>query len=141
MTRFPILSIDLIIQDPKGRILLGKVSEKWQEGGKYLWGLPGREVLFGESLATCAERNLKGELGMEMLSGKVICANSNFGYDNHYVTIGILLKARGNPVNKRPNDWIEWKWFEKKDIPSKLFPSAERTLKAFLKGVVSLDFK
>ena len=140
MKKFPKVSIDLILEDPKGRILLGKVSKKWQESGKYLWGLPGREVAFGENLKECAKQNLKKELGMEMISSKVVCVNSNFGYGNHYVSIGILVKAKGRPINKRPEDWIEWKWFEKRKIPSKLFPSAKVTLKAFLKKKISLDF-
>ena len=129
------------MQDSHGRILLGKVNEKWQEGGRYLWGLPGREVSFGESLKACAERNLKEEVGMEMVSGMIVSINSNFGYGNHYVAIGILIEANGNPINHQPDDWIEWKWFDKEDMPSKLFPSAELTLKTFFEGVLSLDFK
>jgi ADP-ribose pyrophosphatase YjhB (NUDIX family) len=141
MEKNPVLSIDLIIEDSMEQILLGRVSEKWQEGGRYLWGLPGRELLFGESLRACTERNLYEELGMEMLSSKVVCVNSNFGYSNHYITIGILVRARGDPVNKRPIDWIEWRWFKADTIPLELFPSARQTLKAFFQKVVSLDFE
>ena len=133
MKKHPILSVDLIIQDNQGKILLGKISEKWREGNKYLWGLPGREVSYGETLVQCVKRNLREEIGMKMLSCKVVCINSNFGYGNHYITIGILTKAKGSPINKQLDDWIEWKWFKRKDIPSKLFPSAKMTLKAFLK--------
>ncbi len=141
MEKRPILSIDLIICNSQGQILLGKVSEKWQEGGKYLWGLPGREVSFGESLKVSAERNVRDEVDMEMISGKVVCINSNFGYGNHYVAVGILVEAKGSPVNKHPNDWYEWKWFDENDIPSNLFPSAKLTLVAFFENRMSHDFE
>ncbi|MBI2040192.1 hypothetical protein HYT18_03895 [Candidatus Microgenomates bacterium] len=59
---------------------------------------------------------------------------------NHYVSIGILVKAKGTPKVTQADDWIEWKWFDKGNIPTKLFPSAERTLRSFLKGVISLEF-
>ncbi len=140
MKNHPILSIDLIIQNAEGRILLGKLTEKWQDGEKYLWGLPGREVAFRESLRVCAERNIKEELGIELISAQAVCVNSNFGYGNHYVAVGILAIARGNPVNKKPEDWTEWKWFATYRLPSKLFPSAERTLKSFLNKSISNDF-
>jgi len=139
--KYPVVSVDIIIQDSKKRILLGKVSRKWAGSRRALWGLPGREVLFGESLKGCVERNLKEELNLIMISGKIVCVNSNFGYGNHYVSIGVLVKTKGILVNKRPNDWIEWRWFKKRHIPKKLFPSAERTLKTFHKKLVSLDFK
>jgi ADP-ribose pyrophosphatase YjhB (NUDIX family) len=136
----PAVSIDLIVQDLQGRILLGKLSERWQEGGKYLWGLPGREVSFGETLKACAERNLKGELNIEMTAGKIVCINSNFGFGNHYISVGILVAASSSPRNKKSEDWQGWKWFDKGKIPKKLFPSAEKTLKSFLENKISLDF-
>lgn len=141
MKRHPVVSIDLIIQNPQGQILLGEVSEKWQDGGRYLWGLPGREVSFGEDLMTCVKRNLKQEVGMESASAKIVSINSNFGYGNHYVAIGVLVTANGSPRINRPEDWVQLKWFDKKDIPTKLFPSAQLTLKSFLEGVISLEFK
>lgn len=77
---------------------------------------------------------------MDMVSGRVVCVNSNFGFNNHFISIGILVNAKGIPQVTRPQDWIEWRWFDKDKIPTKLFPSAELTLKSFLKGVFSLDF-
>lgn len=140
MKKLPVVAVDIIVQDSKDKILLGRVAEKWQGGRKYIWGLPGREISFGEDIKTSVKHNLKEELGVEMIDGQVVCVNSNFGLGNHYVTIGVTAKIDGNVVNKRPADWLEWKWFEKKSIPPKLFPSAERTLKAFLKESMSLDF-
>lgn len=141
MEKKPTIAIDIIIQDSKGRILLGKLSEKWRDQGKYLWGLPGREISFGENLKSCAERNLLDELGLKLTAGKIICVNSNFGHGNHFITVGILAKIDGTLINKHPDDWLEWKWFNLNEIPTELFPSAERTLKSFIKGAISIDFE
>ncbi len=135
------VSIDLIVQNNEGQVLLGEVNEKWQMEGKYLWGLPGREISFGETLDLCAKRNLHEELGMEMIYGEVVCVNSNFGFDNHYVVVGISVKAKGVPTIKKPEDWIEWKWFELSNIPSALFPSAKLTLDSIKKNIVSLELE
>lgn len=135
----PICSIDLIVQDQNGAILLGGLSEKWQDKGKYLWGLPGREIQFGETLKRCVERNLEEELGMTLVSAKIVSINTNFGLGNHYLSIGILVNAKGEPMVKKQEDWIEWAWYKKENLPSKLFPSAEKTLKSYLNKNLSLD--
>ena len=136
MDKKPVVSIDLVISRG-GKILLGKVTEKWSEKGRYEWGLPGRELEYGESFEQAAGKNLKEETGMEMKGFKIICVNSNFSLGNHYVAIGILAEAKGEPKIMKPQDWKEWKWFGKNEIPGKLFPSAEKTVKCFLEGKVS----
>jgi len=132
----PVVSVDLVILK-SGKILLGKVTGKWSENGKYEWGLPGRELEYGESFEQAARKNLKEETGMELKDYKVFCVNNNFGFGNHYVAIGILAEAKGEPKLKRKQDWKEWKWFGKNEIPGKLFPSAGLTLKCFLEGKAS----
>ncbi len=129
----PIVSVDLIVT--KGnKILLGKLGEKWRENGKFEWGLPGREILFGDDFEETVKKNMKEELGIEPKKFIVLCVNNNFGFGNHYVVIGILVEAIGEPKIMKPEDWAKWKWFGKKDIPEKLFPSAKLTLQCFLEG-------
>jgi ADP-ribose pyrophosphatase YjhB (NUDIX family) len=139
MQKKPIISIDLIIRNRQRKILLGKLAKKWRGDNKFFWGLPGHELLFGEKLKDCIKRNLREEVGMEMITSEITCINTNFGYGNHYITIGILVRAKGKPINKNTKDWVEWKWFNKKDIPSKLFPSAKLTLKSFFENKATLD--
>jgi len=136
MDKKPVVSVDLVISRG-GKILLGRVSEKWSQNGKYEWGLPGRELESGESFEQAARKNLKKETGMELKNFKVFCINNNFGLGNHYVSVGILVDAIGEPKIMKPQDWKEWKWFGKNDIPGKLFPSAGLTLKCFLEGKAS----
>ncbi|MBI2084733.1 MAG: NUDIX domain-containing protein [Candidatus Aenigmarchaeota archaeon] len=133
MGQKPVVSVDLIVIKD-GKILLGKVSEKWSENGKYQWGLPGREIDFGDSFEQTVKKNLKEELGMELENFQVVCTNNNFGFGNHYVAIGILVEGKGEPKLMKPEDWKEWKWFDKNKIPDKLFPSGELTIKCFLEN-------
>jgi len=134
----PIPSVDLLITR-NSKILLGKLNQKWTNNGKYEYGLPGREIKFGDNFQRSIESNLREELGMTLKSFKIFCINNNFGFGNHYVSIGILVEAEGNPEVKKSEDWKEWKWFEKDDIPSKLFPSAELTIKCFLENRFTLQ--
>lgn len=132
----PITSVDLIVVK-NGKILLGKVSKKWSQN-KYDYGLPGREIRFGENFKQCVERNLKEELGMRLKNYKIICMNNNFGFGNHYVTIGIFVHAEGEPIIKS-DDWLEWRWFDKNKIPKKLFPSAKLTIKCYLENKITVE--
>jgi ADP-ribose pyrophosphatase YjhB (NUDIX family) len=132
MSKQPIVSIDIIIQ--KGnKILLGFLGKKWKNK-KYEWGLPGRELLFGETIQKCIERNMTKEVGIKLLKSKVICVTENFGFGNHYVVVGVLAEGDGKPKVMKKEDFERWEWFEKKNIPDKLFPSAKLTLKCFLKN-------
>lgn len=133
----PVASVDLVIKR-KDKILLGKVSDKWNSNGKYEWGLPGREIEFRDDFEKTAEKNLKEELGMKPKTFRVISVNNNFGFGNHYIAVGILVDAEEGPkiMNK---DWKEWRWFDKGKLPRKLFPSAELTIKSFLRNKVSAE--
>lgn len=139
MEKIPTVSIDLIVENIKGQVLLGKVTQKWQDNGKYLWGLPGREILFGDSIYISAKKQLLAETGLALSSARVVCINSNFGYGNHYVSIGIIVNATGEIDNKNPEDWERWEWFDKNKMPEQLFPSAKLTLRSYLSKKISLD--
>lgn len=135
----PVSSVDLVVTNSDSQILLGHVTEKWSDHGRYNWGLPGREIMLGENLRVAAARSLYEELGLRMTSVRFLSVNSNFGFGNHYVCIGMLVEAAGSIINKRPDDWTTWDWFEPSDLPERLFPSAARTLQAYLEGSASLD--
>ena len=135
----PVLSVDLVVTNSDGQILLGHVTEKWSDRGRYNWGLPGREIMLGENLRAAAARSLHEELGLRMTSVRFLSVNSNFGFGNHYVSISMLVEATGSMINKQPADWTRWHWVEPSGLPERLFPSAARTLHAYLKGSTSLD--
>ena len=136
--KYPVASVDLIIVR-NNRILFGEVSEKWKDQNKYEWGLPGREISSGDDFKTTVEKNLSEELGMTLKKFEIICINNNFGFGNHYIATGILVDAEGEPKVIKPEDWKQWKWFRKDEIPDKLFPSAELTIKSFLEDKANVE--
>ncbi len=136
--KHPIASVDLIIK--KGNeILLGEVSDKWKNQNKYEWGLPGREINFGDDFKTTVEENLKEELEMNLIKFKIICVNNNFSLGNHYIVTGVLVEAEGELKVMKPEDWKQWKWFNKDELPNKLFPSAKLTIKSFLEKKANVE--
>ncbi len=132
-------AIDLVVLDAGGRVLLGRIAERWSDKGKYAWGLPGREITFGEDLRSAAVRSLDEEVGLTLKSARFLSVNSNFGFGNHYLCVALLIEATGSLINKRPDDWTAWNWFEPSRLPDRLFPSAAQTLQAYLVGSPSLD--
>jgi ADP-ribose pyrophosphatase YjhB (NUDIX family) len=136
----PTVSLDIMVEDPVGRLLLGELAPTWTDNGRYLWGFPGREVESGEDLCTAARRCLEEELGLSLVSAKAVSVNTNLGFGNHFVSIGILARATGSISNNHPGDWLAWRWFDRSSLPDRLFPSAKQTLLAFSAGVVSVDF-
>jgi ADP-ribose pyrophosphatase YjhB (NUDIX family) len=135
----PVASVDLVVTNRHEEILLGRLTDRWSQHGTYAWGLPGREVMFGENLRTAAVRSLDEEVGLTATSVRFLSVNSNFGFGNHYICIALLVQATGTLVNKRPDDWKTWEWFQRSALPEDLFPSADRTLQAYLAGSTSLD--
>jgi ADP-ribose pyrophosphatase YjhB (NUDIX family) len=135
----PIPAVDIIVEDPAGRILLGRISPRWSAGGQYEWGLPGREIAFGEDLWMAVARNLDAEIGLSLLSARAVSVNSNFALEDHYLTIGVAVTTAGELTNRRPEDWIAWEWWDRDDIPSRLFPAANNTLSSYLGDAISID--
>ncbi len=58
-----------VLRDPEGRVLLCELSYKKE------WDLPGGVVDPGESPATCVEREIREELGIEVRSGRLLAVN------------------------------------------------------------------
>jgi ADP-ribose pyrophosphatase YjhB (NUDIX family) len=131
------VSVDLIIRK-NNKILLGKLSKKWRTE-KHEWGLPGRDVSFGETFQATIERDVKRELGMKLKNFRIISVNNNFWLSNHYVNIGVLVETEGIERLRNENDWEEWKWFDIKELPKELNPPAEKTSRSFLENKTSVS--
>lgn len=58
-----------VLRDPAGRVLLCELSYKKE------WDLPGGVVDPGESPATCVEREVQEELGLEVRAGRLLAVN------------------------------------------------------------------
>ncbi|EHI1370162.1 GDP-mannose mannosyl hydrolase [Escherichia coli] len=97
----PLISIDLIVENEFGEILLGKRINRPAQG---YWFVPGGRVLKDEKLQTAFERLTEIELGIRLpLSvGKFYGIWQHFYEDNsmggdfstHYIVIAFLLKLQ-----------------------------------------------
>ena len=131
---FPVAVLIFVVRD--GRILLGKRGEGY---GKGTWGLPGGHLEFGESLEDAARRELKEETGLraKSLTFKNI-VNRKSG-DSHYIHIGFLAEADGEPELCEPEACSEWGWFPLDTLPQPMFPWSMGPIQALQDGQVLVD--
>jgi colanic acid biosynthesis protein WcaH len=91
----PLVSIDLILRNERGEILLGKRANRPAQG---LWFVPGGRVRKNEPVADALRRISRRELGVELSEAKLIGVFDHFYPDNflgapdvntHYVVLGM----------------------------------------------------
>ena len=100
----PLVSIDLLVQDSEGKILLGHRTNR---PAKDYWFAPGGRVLKNESLDQAFIRISKAELGraFKREGAKLLGIYEHFYHDSsfgahgdapdtHYVVLGYLLKIK-----------------------------------------------
>ncbi len=127
----------LVVKDEK--VLLGLLTDKWKYEGENVWGVPGRDIRFGEKISDTVKRNIKEEFGAKVKSYKIISVNANYALGNHYIGIGVVCEIDTEPKVLLPEDWKEWKWFSKKEIPENLFPSAKNLLECYFKNKTTVS--
>ena len=134
----PQVSIDiLIIKNEK--ILLGLLTDKWKYNCESVWGVPGRDIYFGEKLGDAVRRNIKEEFNCRVINYKIICVNANYAFGNHYIGTGIIAEIDGEPKKLITQDWKEWRWFSKEEIPKNLFPPAKNLLDCYLENKFNIS--
>lgn len=113
----PLVSIDLIVQNSQGEVLLGERKNRPAQG---YWFVPGGRILKNESLATAFKRLTLAELGVEFaisaatLQGPYdhFYTDSVFGDEpsTHYVAIAYRLPV--SQLNALPQDQhSNYRWF------------------------------
>lgn len=133
----PKVSVEiLIIKDNK--ILLGLLTKNWLYKGEQVYGVPGRDIYFRESIGDAVKRNIKEEINCEVVSYKIICVNANYEYGNHYIGIGVIADIKGEVTLMKSEDWEKWEWFDKDKIPKNLFPAADSIIECYLQNKVSV---
>jgi colanic acid biosynthesis protein WcaH len=113
----PLISIDLIVRNRDGNILLGERLNKPAQG---FWFVPGGRVLKGEALEVAFARLIKAELNSALISSSFKGVYQHFYDDNvsgesfgtHYIVLAyeILLDCDlgSLPTEQHSN----YKWFE-----------------------------
>lgn len=122
----PLVSIDLIIEDKAGRILLGM---RENEPAKGFWFVPGGRILKNERIANAFERIIKDELGLEISYDQAEFVGvfehlypTNFakkeGFGTHYVVLAHKMKILNNSNIIADSQHKELVWFDKQLILS-----------------------
>lgn len=133
----PTLSVDiLVLRDDK--VLLGLLSEPWWINNQPTYGLPGREIHFGESFGDAIDRNIAEELECQLLSHSIIAVNANYALGNHFVGIGATATIQGEPKLMKPEDWQKWEWVSVNALPDNLFPPARNLVQSYLQHKVNI---
>lgn len=134
----PKINIDVLIIK-ENKILLGLMTKKWSYNGKQVYGVPGRDIYFGEKIGETLKRNIKEEFDCNVTKYKIICVNANYALGNHYIGIGIVAQIDGDPVILLPEDWEKWEWFEKDSLPTNLFPATKNLIESYFQNNVNVS--
>jgi len=133
----PNISIDVLIIK-ENRILLGLMTKQWSYEGEQVYGVPGRDIYFGEKIGDTLKRNIKEEFDCNVATYKIISVNANYALGNHYIGIGIVTEIDGEPKVLLPEDWEKWEWFDKENLPKNLFPATKNLIDSYLQNKVNV---
>jgi len=109
----------VVVRD--GLVLLG---ERRGAHGAGSWALPGGHLEHGETVETCARRELVEETGLSggVLSRGPWVSNVFAAEGLHYVTVFIVAHdPEGEVVVREPTKCARWAWFPWDALPTPLF--------------------
>ncbi len=121
-----------VILERGGKVLMGlrhpdpdKADSAFRSAGE--WSLPGGKLEWGESFEAGAIREVKEETGIDIKSPQVISVHNCKNEHAHFMTVGMVAHDwQGDASVMEPDEIVEWKWFDLKDLPSpRYFPSFE----------------
>ncbi len=119
----PLISIDLIIRNSEGKVLLGKRNNRPAKG---YWFVPGGRILKDESVDCAFTRLLRLELGVDAnnVKARFLGVYQHFYDDNfsdnlfstHYVVLSYEMKL-DNLIAQLPADQHnEYCWFSEEEL-------------------------
>ena len=122
----PLVSVDLIIENPKKEILLGKRVNKPAQG---FWFVPGGRIRKNETIKDAIKRVSEAELGVDLsdhdpglLGAGEHIYDDNFlnqpGINTHYVVLAFVIELE-TEITVTPDDQhSEMKWWTVEDLLS-----------------------
>ena len=118
----PLVSIDLILRNERGEVLLGQRVNRPAQG---LWFVPGGRIHKNERVAEALQRISKRELGVTISEAKLLGVfdhiyPDNFlgatGVNTHYVVLGMAAELAGNLRFAADAQHSELKWWTKAEL-------------------------
>ncbi|MDO6764788.1 GDP-mannose mannosyl hydrolase [Agarivorans sp. 1_MG-2023] len=112
----PLVSIDFIVRNASGQILLGKRNNRPAKG---YWFVPGGRILKDEAFSVAIARLLNQELGLEANSAQFKGIYQHFYDDNfsaddfttHYVVLAYELRVERALLALPEEQHCEYQWF------------------------------
>jgi colanic acid biosynthesis protein WcaH len=140
----PLVSIDLIIEDKKGKVLLGKRINKPAQG---FWFVPGGRIRKNEKISDAFERISETELGASVFieDAKLFGTydhiyDDNFhgeqGINTHYVVLAYKVTLKDGAIDKEDivtdDQHEEFRWWSVDDLLSdaEVHPNTKAYFKA-----------
>ena len=130
--RNPLPTVDIIIETPKGIIL---VKRKNPPHG---WALPGGFVDYGETLEEAAVREAKEETSLNVKLVSVLGAYSDPKRDPRHHTISYVFIARSRGKAKASDDALEIGAFDRNSLPKNLAFDHDKILQDYFSGQIWL---
>jgi 8-oxo-dGTP diphosphatase len=127
------VGVGAIVLNAKGKVFLAKRGQE-ASNDQGLWGSPGGEVEFGETLTTAIQRELLEEFDMVI---EPICQIAAFdhllnGGQEHWVSVAfIALHISGEPCIKEPGKCSDFGWFSLDALPATLTALSQEHLQAY----------
>ena len=137
MDSAPLVSIDLILEDSQGRVLLGMRNNRPAQG---FWFVPGGSIRKNERLCDAFKRISSKELGVEIAitDATLVGAFDHIYKDNylgakgintHYVVLAYMVKTKDNFQFKPDSQHSEMKWWFKEQLLNE--PKVHQNTKAY----------
>lgn len=127
--------VSIIIVDKRDRVLVGK--RKGSHGAGLL-SIPGGHLEFGETIATCCDRELTEEIGNNFNGNytKLSYSEDFFQHNDvlkHYVTLYLVVRDVDSETfevkNMEPNKCEGWEWIHYSKLPEQMFCDTHQQIK------------
>ena len=117
----PLVSIDLIVRNYEGEILLGKRTNRPAQGD---WFVPGGRVLKDETFEEAFNRLIKAELGLSTAQSNFKGIYQHFYDDNfsedvfttHYVVLAYQIDFNGALSSLPLEQHASYQWFDEREL-------------------------
>lgn len=134
--KYPRIGIGVMIQNEKGEVLLGLRQGSHGAGE---WAFPGGHLELGETVFESAKREVKEEVGVDVLEMEIISLFDEMKYletdGKQYFVIGVNAKKwSGMPSLVEKTKWLEWRWFSLDKLPDKMLEATGLMINYYNQG-------
>jgi len=117
----PLVSIDLVVRNNQGRVLLGKRTNRPAQNN---WFVPGGRIFKDEPIETAYKRLIKEELGLSSANTNFLGLYQHFYEDNfsedvfstHYIVLAYEITFEGELALIPLEQHSKYKWFSQQEL-------------------------